>query len=119
MYIINSRLTSLLYGTVSSLLCTLVIQGSTHLSYGQVSSHYVQLLSKFTHSNQRIQPQKKEYCIPCECGMVYFGGTGSWFDAKAQQHQTAVKNLDMKNSITAHIKQTGHMIKWGKKRKIY
>ena len=45
--------------------------------------------------------------------MVYFGETGQWFDARAQQHQTAVKNLDMKNGIAAHVKQTGHMIKWG------
>ena len=52
------------------------------------------------------------YCIPCECGMVYFGETGQWFDARAQQHQPAV-NLDMKNGIAAPVKETGHMIKWG------
>ena len=26
--------------------------------------------------------------------------------------QTAVQNLDMKNGIAAHVKHTGHMIKW-------
>ena len=45
--------------------------------------------------------------------MVYFGETGQWFDARAQQHQTAVNNLDMKIGIAAHVKQTGHMINWG------
>ena len=28
--------------------------------------------------------------------MVYFGETGQWFDARVQQHQTAVKILDVK-----------------------
>ena len=46
--------------------------------------------------------------------MVYFGETGQWFDARvlAQQHQTAINNLEMKNGIAAHVKQTGDMIKW-------
>ena len=58
-----------------------------------------------------VQQQTKEhrlnvvYRILCECGMVYFGETGQWFDARAQRHQmlTAIKNLDMKNGIAAHI----------------
>ena len=41
------------------------------------------------------------------------GETGQWFDSRTQQHQTAIKNLDMKNVILACIKQTGHLIKWG------
>ena len=44
--------------------------------------------------------------------MVYFGETGQWFDARAQQHQTTVKNLDIKNGIAAHVKHTGRVIKW-------
>ena len=46
------------------------------------------------------------YRIQCECGKVYFGEIGQWFDARAQQHQTAINNLDMKNGIAAHISQT-------------
>ena len=45
------------------------------------------------------------YCIPCECGMVYFGETGQWFDAREQQHQAAGKKLHMKNVIAAHVQQ--------------
>ena len=52
------------------------------------------------------------YRIPCECGMVYFGETGQWFDARVQQHQTAVKKLDVKNGIAAHVQQTGHTVRW-------
>ena len=44
--------------------------------------------------------------------MVYFGETGQWFDARVQQHQTAVKKLDVKNGITAHAQQTGHTVRW-------
>ena len=44
--------------------------------------------------------------------IVYFAETRQWFDARVQQHQTAIKNLDMKNGIAAHVTQTGHMIKW-------
>ena len=52
------------------------------------------------------------YRIPCECGMVYFGETGQWFNARVQQHQTAVKKLDVKNGIAAHVQQTGHTVRW-------
>ena len=31
------------------------------------------------------------YRILCECRIVYDGETGQWFDARVQQHQTAVK----------------------------
>ena len=44
--------------------------------------------------------------------MVYFGETGQWFDARVQQHQTAVKKLDVKNGIAAHVQQTGHTVRW-------
>ena len=52
------------------------------------------------------------YRILCECRMVYFGETGQWFDARVQQHQTAVKKLDVKNGIAAHVQQTGHTVRW-------
>ena len=52
------------------------------------------------------------YRIPCECRMVYFGETGQWFNARVQQHQTAVKKLDVKNGIAAHVQQTGHTVRW-------
>ena len=44
--------------------------------------------------------------------MVYFGETGQWFDARVQQQQTAVKKLDVKNGIAAHVQQTGHTVRW-------
>ena len=51
------------------------------------------------------------YRIPCECRMVYFGETGQWFDERVQQHQTAVKKLDVKNGIAAHVQQTGDTVR--------
>ena len=41
--------------------------------------------------------------------MVYFGETGQCFDARVQQHQTAVKKFDIKNGIAAHVQQT---VRW-------
>ena len=47
------------------------------------------------------------------CVNVAWQTLGKLDNGLAQQHQTAGKNLDMKNGIAAHVKETSHMIKWG------